>query len=169
MFARFMTSRFRRWSQFNIQLSKMSFTYNRTVRFQDTDAAGVVYFANVLGICHEAEESLEASSINLKDFFTNPSVGFPIVHASVDFLCPMFGGDKLLISLIPQKIGVEKFEITYEITVGEVIVAKAITRHVCIDVSSRSKQELPDEIVQWLETNRRDAEDAERRRSREIM
>ncbi|QLE40782.1 acyl-CoA thioesterase [Nostoc sp. C052] len=148
----------------------MSFTYNRTVRFQDTDAAGVVYFANILAICHEAyEESLEASSINLKDFFTNPSVGFPIVHASVDFLRPMFVGDNLLISLISQKIGVEKFEITYEITVAEVIVAKAITRHVCIDVSSRSKRELPDEIAQWLETNRRDAEDAERRRSREIM
>jgi 1,4-dihydroxy-2-naphthoyl-CoA hydrolase len=148
----------------------MPFTYNRTVRFQDTDAAGVVYFANVLGICHEAyEKSLEASSINLKDFFTNPSVGFPIVHTSVDFLRPMFVGDKLLISLIPQKIGVDKFEISYEITVAEVVVAKAITRHVCIDVSSRSKQELTDEIVQWLETNRRDAEDAERRRSREIM
>jgi 1,4-dihydroxy-2-naphthoyl-CoA hydrolase len=137
----------------------MPFIYNRTVRFQDTDAAGVVYFANILGICHEAyEKSLEASSINLKDFFTNPSVGFPIVHTSVDFLRPMFVGDKLLINLIPQKIGVEKFEITYEITVGEVIVAKAITRHVCIDANSRIKQELPDEIVQWLETNRRDAE-----------
>ncbi|MEH1896671.1 MAG: thioesterase family protein [Nostoc sp.] len=148
----------------------MPFIYKRTVRFQDTDAAGVVYFANVLAICHEAyEESLEASSINLKDFFTNPSVGFPIVHTSVDFLRPMFVGDKLLISLIPQKIGVEKFEITYEITAGEVVVAKAITRHVCIDVSSRSKRELPDEIIQWLETNRRDAEGAERRKYREIM
>ncbi|MEH2292800.1 acyl-CoA thioesterase [Nostoc sp.] len=148
----------------------MFFTYNRTVRFPDTDAAGVVYFANVLSICHEAyEESLEASSINLKHFFTNPSVGFPIVHASVDFLRPMFVGDKLLISLISQKIGVDKFEITYEITVAEVIVAKAITRHVCIDVSSRSKRELTEEIIQWLETNRRDAEGAERRKSREIM
>lgn len=170
MFPHLMTLRFRRWSQFNIQLSKMPFTYNRTVRFQDTDAAGVVYFANVLAICHEAyEESLEASSIILKDFFINPSVGFPIVHASVDFLRPMFVGDKLLISLIPQKIGVEKFEITYEITVGEVVVAKAITRHVCIDVSSRSKRELPDEIVQWLETNHRGAEGAERRKSREVI
>ncbi len=148
----------------------MAFTYNRTVRFQDTDAAGVVYFANVLGICHEAyEESLEASSINLKDFFHNPSLAFPIVHASVDFLRPMFVGDKLSIDLIPQKLGVDKFEITYEITVGEVVVAKSITRHVCIDVSSRVKQELPDEITQWLETNRRGAEDAERRRAREVI
>ncbi|WP_193197479.1 acyl-CoA thioesterase [Nostoc sp. MG11] len=148
----------------------MPFTYNRTVHFQDTDAAGVVYFANVLGICHEAyEESLETSGINIKGFFSNSSVAFPIVHASVDFLRPMFCGDKLVISLMPQKLGIDKFEIAYEISVGDMVVAKAITRHVCIEVSSRSKQELPDEIIRWLETNRREAEGAERRKSREIM
>ncbi|QSJ14926.1 acyl-CoA thioesterase [Nostoc sp. UHCC 0702] len=148
----------------------MTFTYKRTVRFQDTDAAQVVYFANILSICHEAyEESLAASGINLKDFFTNPSVAFPIVHSSVDFYRPMFCGDNLAISLIPQKLGVDKFEITYEVSVAYVIVAKAITRHVCIDASSRRKQELPEEIVRWLETNRQDAEVAERRRLRETL
>ncbi len=163
----------------------MPFTYNRIIRFHDTDAAGVVYFANVLSICHEAyEASLAASGINLKDFFTNTSVGFPIVHANVDFLRPMFCGDNLAISLIPQKLSVDKFEITYEVTNIDVLVAKAVTRHVCIDVSSRSKQELPDEMSEWLETNRRDAEepvrcagsprcsnwrDAERRKSGEVM
>ena len=136
----------------------MPFSYNRTVRFSDTDAAGVVYFANVLSICHEAYEvSLEASSINIKDFFSNTSVAFPIVHADVDFFKPMFCGDKLTISLIPQKVGVDKFEIAYEIIVDDVMVAKAITRHVCIEVSSRSKRELSGEIVKWLETNRQDA------------
>lgn len=148
----------------------MPFTYNRTVRFSDTDAAGVVYFANVLSICHEAyEASLEASGINIKDFFSNTSVAFPIVHADVDFFRPMFCGDKLIISLIPQKVGVDKFEIAYEIVVDDVMLAKAVTRHVCIEVSSRSKRELSGEIVKWLETNRRDAESAERRRSREAM
>ncbi|WP_414543986.1 acyl-CoA thioesterase [Nostoc sp. CCY0012] len=148
----------------------MSFIYHRTVYFQDTDAAGVVYFANVLSICHEAyEASLAASDINLKDFFTNPSVAFPIVHANVDFLRPVFCGDKLEINLIPQEISVNKFEINYEIMVAEVVVAKAITRHVCIDVNSRNKQDLSSEIMQWLETNRRDAEGAERRRSREVL
>ncbi|WP_235656574.1 acyl-CoA thioesterase, partial [Fischerella thermalis] len=94
----------------------MTFTYHRTVRFQDTDAAGVVYFANVLTICHEAyEESLEASGINLKEFFSNPTVAFPIVHANVDFFRPMFCGDKLIVSLMPQKLSIEKFEINYEI------------------------------------------------------
>ncbi|GAX42971.1 thioesterase superfamily protein [Tolypothrix sp. NIES-4075] len=148
----------------------MPFTYNRTVRFSDTDAAGVVYFANVLSICHEAyEASLEASSINMKDFFSSTSVAFPIVHADVDFFRPMFCGDKLIISLIPQKVGVDKFEIAYEVVVDDVMVAKAVTRHVCIEVSSRNKKELSGEVMRWLETNRRDAESAERRRSREAM
>jgi len=146
----------------------MIFTYQRTVRFPDTDAAGVVYFANALSMCHEAyEESLGNSGINIKAFFTHPSVAFPIVHANVDFLRPMYCGDKLMISLIPQKISMGKFDITYEITVHEVIVAKAITRHVCINTNSRTKQELPDEMITWLETNRRDAERPERRKSRE--
>ncbi|MBD2385382.1 acyl-CoA thioesterase [Cylindrospermum sp. FACHB-282] len=146
----------------------MVFTYNRTVHFQDTDAAGVVYFANVLSICHEAyEASLGVSGINLKEFFTNPSVAFPVVQANVDFFRPMFCGDNLVVSLLLQKLGVCKFEIAYEITVDEFVVAKAITRHVCIDAGTRTKQELPDDISQWLETNRRDAEGAERRKLRE--
>ena len=146
----------------------MAFAYYYTVRFQDTDAAGVVYFANVLRICHEAYEvSLAASGINLKSFFTNSSVAFPIVHANVDFLRPMYCGDNLMISLLAEKIGLDKFEITYEIIIDEVVVAKAITRHVCIDISSRNKLELPNYMNHWLETNHRDAEGAERRRSRE--
>ncbi|WP_066424979.1 thioesterase family protein [Anabaena sp. 4-3] len=147
----------------------MSFTYHRTIRFQDTDAAGVVYFANILSICHEAyEESLAISGINIQQFFTHPKVAFPIVHASVDFFRPIFCGDKLLISLIPQKISLEKLEITYEIYADDVIIAKAVTRHVCIDASSRTKQELPGEIIQWLEANRKETESAERRKAREI-
>jgi 1,4-dihydroxy-2-naphthoyl-CoA hydrolase len=148
----------------------MPFTYKRTVRFSDTDAAGVVFFANVLSICHEAyEASIAESGIDVKAFFTHPLVAFPIVHANVDFLRPMYCGDELSISLIPQKLGVDKFELAYEVSIADVLVAKAITRHVCIDVNSRVKQELPAEIMQWLETNRKDAEGAERRKSRETM
>ncbi|NET73956.1 MAG: acyl-CoA thioesterase, partial [Sphaerospermopsis sp. SIO1G2] len=102
----------------------MVFIYSRTVKFSDTDAAGVVYFANTLSICHEAyEESLKQSGINIKAFFTHPTVAFPIVHANVDFLRPVYCGDDLVISLIPQKISVDKFNINYEITVNQVIVA----------------------------------------------
>ena len=52
---------------------------------------------------------------------------------------------------MPQQLSGDRFEITYEVMVTEVMVAKTITRHVCIDTSSRSKRELPEQIIKWLE------------------
>ena len=109
-----------------------------------------------------------ASGINIKEFFTNPPLAFPIVHAHVDFFHPIFCGDKLAIRLIPHKLGVNKFEITYEINSESLIVAKAVTRHVCIAVASRCKHDLSPEINQWLEENSQDTAE-NRRKSREAF
>lgn len=131
----------------------MPFTYHRTIHFSDTDAAGVVYFANVLSMCHEAyEASLAASGINLKLFFSNPAAAIPITHASVDFFRPMFCGDELVIHFTPEQLSENKFEIAYQIVAAssEELLAKAITRHVCIDPRTKQKIPLPDAIGQWL-------------------
>jgi 1,4-dihydroxy-2-naphthoyl-CoA hydrolase len=133
----------------------MPFIYQRTVRFQDTDAAGVVYFANVLAMCHEAyEESLAASGINLKSFFTNPAVAIPIVHANIDFLRPIFCGDPVFIHLISQNLGKDNFEIAYIVLSSNEKIAKAVTRHVCINPVTRTRQQLPDEIMKWSQQYR---------------
>ncbi len=129
------------------------YTYYRTIRFQDTDAAGVVYFANVLSMCHEAyEASIGSVGINLKVFFSNSTVAFPIVHANVTFFQPLFCGDRLTIVVTPQKLDDSKFEVNYEVTIADRVAAKAVTRHVCIDTSSRAKRDLTEEIHQWLES-----------------
>lgn len=134
----------------------MPFTYTRTVRFQDTDAAGVVYFANVLAMCHEAyEASLAASGINLKAFFSNPQVAFPIIHASVDFYRPMFAGDRLMIQLTPKQVTGDEFEIAYQVflAVEELAgrsAAKAVTEHVCIDAVTRTRKQLSEDLMQWM-------------------
>lgn len=131
----------------------MPFTYHRIIRFQDTDAAGVVYFANVLAICHEAyEESLNVSNINLQEFFRNHNFAIPIVHADVDFLRPMFCGDRISIELSPNQLTSQKFEIKYQIITPEnETIAKAITKHICIDPNTRTRKELPSEIIYWLQ------------------
>jgi 1,4-dihydroxy-2-naphthoyl-CoA hydrolase len=132
----------------------MQFTYHRTVRFQDTDAAGVVYFANVLSMCHEAyEASLAAFGIELQLFFTSPTVAIPIIHTSVDFRRPMYCGDQLQIELISQQLDEHKFEITYKIVATsspQYPLAVAVTRHICIEVKTKARTLLPDKIRQWL-------------------
>ena len=133
----------------------MSFVYSRTVRFQDTDAAGVVYFANVLAMCHEAyEASLAATDIDLKKFFSNPAIAIPIVHAEVDFFRPMFCGDSLSIHLTPQLLTAQEFRIDYQIFAQpsrDRPVSQAATRHVCIDPKMRVRQDLSETMLRWLQ------------------
>ena len=132
----------------------MPFYYTRIVHFQDTDGAGVVYFANVLAMCHEAyEASLVAFGINLKVFFSDLEMAIPIIHANVDFRRPMFCGDELNIELMPKSWGDDEFEISYQVFFKEgkkKWVARAITKHVCINPQSRNRQKLSDEIRGWL-------------------
>lgn len=131
----------------------MPFTYFRTVRFQDTDAAGVVYFANVLAMCHEAyEAALGASGIDLKEFFKNSQIAFPITHAEVDFFRPLYCGDRLAIHLVTQPLSEHKFEISYQISAAsdQQLLSQAATTHVCIDPLSRSRVVLSTAMLQWL-------------------
>ena len=133
----------------------MSFTYHRTIHFKDTDAAGVVYFSNVLSICHEAYEALlESLTIDLKEYFSGKSLAVPIVHAEVDFRQPMYCGDKIYI-LLSRIIQLENtFTLKYEIYQNDSDVNKPIaiasTRHVAIDPVTRKRSNLPIELMQWL-------------------
>ncbi len=96
--------------------------YHRTIRFADTDAAGVVYFATLLSICHEAyEDAIARTSIDLASFFSgnfrdkpgnksgnttteNTSksaapIAIPIAHAEIDFRHPLHCGDEIAIAI----------------------------------------------------------------------
>lgn len=136
--------------------SPMPFTYARTIHFADTDAAGVVYFANVLVICHEAyEASLRASGIELRQFFSHKgAVVFPIIHTAVDFFQPLFCGDQLTIQLTPRLLRPERFEITYHVfnvMLPERSAAQGITQHICIQSAQRVPQALPQSMLNWLQ------------------
>ena len=89
------------------------------------------------------------------------SLAFPIVHSSIDFKHPLFCGNKLLVILRPQQLGIDKFEINYEILTANTIVSKAITRHICIEISTKRKHKLPNQIRQWLFYNHGDKENRE--------
>ena len=124
----------------------MSFNYKYTIQFRDTDAAGVVYFANILSICHVAyEASLIESGIDLKLFVNNPEFAMPITHTSADFFKPLYCGDRITIELTPRLIDSCRFEITYQLESAIVII-----KHVVIDPDTRKRKELPEIMINWL-------------------
>ena len=142
----------------------MPFYYPRQIRFHETDGAGVVYFANVLTLCHEAyEASLGAAGIELAEFFSPRGTVVPVVHGSVDFFKPMVCGDRITIALTPSPIPkadrpLSEFAIDYRLLKGTVtevddsveLIAQAKTRHCCINVETRRRQALADDLQAWL-------------------
>jgi 1,4-dihydroxy-2-naphthoyl-CoA hydrolase len=132
----------------------MRFIYYRTVRLSDTDAAGVIYFARLLSICHEAyEASLETSGVQLLDPIENGTIAIPIASCSADFLRPIFCTDKLAIHLSSQLSKQNEFEIDYQIygrSTSLECLARAKTKHVCIDLATRRRTALPESTIQWL-------------------
>jgi 1,4-dihydroxy-2-naphthoyl-CoA hydrolase len=130
----------------------MGHQYYRTVRFSDTDAAGVVYFAQILSICHEAyEASLQQSAINVTAFFAPSAIAVPVVHTEAEFRRPLRCGDVAIVELTPQQTSPYGFEVQYQISRKEgTLVATASTRHVCINTASRKHHPLTSELMWWL-------------------
>jgi 1,4-dihydroxy-2-naphthoyl-CoA hydrolase len=129
----------------------MTFTWQYTISFADTDAAGVVYFANGLRICHCAyEASLAATGIDITDFFCQAAIVHPIVRAEIDFSQPLHCGDLVTVSLYPTRSSETTFEIQYILQKNAIVVAKAKTKHVAVDSLTRQKVTPIPAILAWL-------------------
>ena len=130
----------------------------RTVRFGDTDAAGVLHFPRLLDWCHQAyEESLERYGLAASDIFPSPhhtpAVALPVVHCQADFLAPLVVGDPLNIRLEPRRLDPGSFELQYCFLKEQQPAARALSRHLAIDSASRRRCPLPPAINRWLEAS----------------
>jgi 1,4-dihydroxy-2-naphthoyl-CoA hydrolase len=132
----------------------MSFSYTRTVHFPDTDAAGVVFFARYLSICHEAyEESLAAAGVPLATFFADHGVVVPVAKSEATYLRPLACGDKLRIDVTPVALSENSYAIDYVIWKtgsAEKRAAVVRTEHVCISSKTRERLPLPAPVADWV-------------------
>ncbi|BEV35269.1 thioesterase family protein [Synechococcus sp. M16CYN] len=128
----------------------------RTVRFSDTDAAGVVHFQRLLGWCHQAwEASLEEFGVPAVAVFPGgpkeqPSVALPIVYCHANFCAPLRIGDTVVIQLRPKRLNPSCFEVISHLRLDDQKVASGCLRHLAIDASTRQRCNLPKPIEFWL-------------------
>jgi len=119
----------------------MPFTYERTIRLADTDAAGVVFFAKTLALCHEAyEAALDDAGCPVADFLGRESdTLIPIAKVRADYLRPLFCGDRVRITLRPTRLSEDSFAIDYEIVrLGGSVRRTALTERVCTPLAARA-------------------------------
>lgn len=134
----------------------MPFTFARTIRLSDTDAAGVVFFPRTLAICHEAyEAALIAAGMDLKAYFSAADgLSVPIVRSEADYLRPLHAGDRIEVTVTPARTNDHQFSLAFEIVkIGppRKVAARVRTEHVCISAQTRERSPLAQTLAGWVD------------------
>jgi acyl-CoA thioester hydrolase len=115
------------------------------VRYADTDAQAVVFFANYLTYMDEAATAhLEAIGLPYAALRAL-DVDFVYANTNVRYLSSIRHGDALVADCVITAIGTTSFTTRCSLRVGEVICAEGELVQVCID-GERSKTRVPDAL-----------------------
>lgn len=116
-----------------------------TVKLHDTDAAGILFFANQFKIVHDIYERLLVQiGFGLRDRFTRRDFFLPIVHAEADFHAALTVGDTVEVAVTSIDIGTTSFTLHYRLTdLDGLSVGSARTVHVTTDPATGKKIDLP--------------------------
>ena len=91
--------------------------YERKVRFEEVDAAQIVFFPRFLNYCHEAMEALfDDLPGGYVSLIRDRKIGFPAVHVECDFKHPLRYGDIVRIETSVEKLGNKSCSFRYAVT-----------------------------------------------------
>jgi YbgC/YbaW family acyl-CoA thioester hydrolase len=130
------------------------FSSSIKVNFYDADPAGIIFFANLFRFAHAAYENFMASISPERNFFFDPELVLPIVHAEGKFSKPIAAGDNLTIDLWVNELRGNSFELGYKFYLpGGVECAEAKTVHVCVAKKGFVKTALPESLSAELKNH----------------
>jgi 1,4-dihydroxy-2-naphthoyl-CoA hydrolase len=130
------------------------FSHHRSVRFQDIDAAGIVFFAKFFEIFHDVYvDWLAHHSIDLAKAIASASWLAPLVHAEADYKNPLRFGDHTSVEI--SAVHAKERSLTVEYTIRDAtspnkIYATGKTAHAFVDRTTMRPCPIPDEIRSFL-------------------
>lgn len=82
----------------------------RPVRFQDVDAAGIVFFARAFDMVHDVYvEHLRERGVSMARVLEEGPWVMPLVHAEADYKAPMKFGEDVLVELMRVELGATSY------------------------------------------------------------
>ncbi len=125
------------------------FLFVHRVRFEEIDAAGIVYFARFFTWCHDAMAAmLDPIEGGYAGLVRTRKLGFPAVHVEADYLSPLRFGDEVHVHVHVEKAGRSSAHMRFEMTRGDDGRKVATLRHVMAltDLTAFRSTPLPDDV-----------------------
>ncbi len=128
------------------------FSFPYTIGFHDSDAAGIVFFANLIRVFHQADEALmDHIGYSIGRLLKERPFGLPVVHVEGDFNALLYVGDKVEIRVRVAELGRTSYRTAYELIKEGKVAATAAIVQVCVDVKTYTTKELPEGFRKGLE------------------
>ena len=121
------------------------FTWTVRVYYEDTDAGGIVYYANYLKFFERARtEWLRSLGIDQQTLRDEDGALFVVRNASVDYVASARLDDEVKLTLNVEKLGRASVEFDQQAWRGDTLLASADVRVGCIDAVTMRPRSLPD-------------------------
>lgn len=121
-------------------------TFKIKIYYEDTDAGGVVYYANYLKYLERARtEFFSEKGVDVTQYHNN-GYFFVVVHVDIDYKSPAMLGD--IIGVTTELVEMKNVTITlkHQILRDDKVLADSTVRVACIGRDGKPKR-IPDEIT----------------------
>ena len=119
----------------------------RRILLNDVDAAGVVFYARIMAMAHEAyEEAMARAGLALDELIRAGRIGLPLVHAEADFSRPLRHGEQVETTVALERVGEKSVTVRIAFAVGGAPAAVVKQVHACVDMDKLASVPVPEDM-----------------------
>lgn len=130
-------------------MSANSFIFPVRVYYEDTDAAGIVYYANHLKYMERARtEWLRSLGFELPELKQHHGVLFAVTKLALEYKKPALFNDTLSVSVHVDRLARSYFDLSQKVTRnGEELVCRGTVRVACVDAVTLRPRGMPQTLI----------------------
>lgn len=127
------------------------YSHSYAVYWEDTDAGGVVYYANYLKFMERCRTDwLRAMNVDQQRLLADRQLQFVVVNVVVDFLRPAVLHDEILVTAELARLGGATIHFKQTIMRGDEQLIDASVRAACLDSGTLKPRAIPKDLfAEW--------------------
>jgi tol-pal system-associated acyl-CoA thioesterase len=130
------------------------FTFAVRVYYEDTDAAGIVYYANYLKFMERARtEWLTSLGFDVAELARDERIAFVVHHADIDFRAPARLSERLAVSVAPIERRRASLVVAQQVRRERDVIVDARIALACVDPASGRPARIPSTLAARLEAD----------------
>ncbi|MFC5480783.1 tol-pal system-associated acyl-CoA thioesterase [Massilia suwonensis] len=124
------------------------FTWTVRVYYEDTDAGGIVFYANYLKFFERARtEWLRAAGVDQQALLEREGAGFVVKSAHLDYHAPARLDDQITLTLTVEKLGRASVQFAQKAYLGDLLLVEAQVKVGCVDLAAMRPRSLPGDVA----------------------